>query len=609
MNQTPSTSTPHMLGATDRYRVADLELFPAGDNLTLVHAKNNQSTRFLPREIVDLLLQCREFRTLDDHLQAYCRGRQVSAVTVRALRRELQKLTQNGCLISRSGVLQALLRPVEQVPPSVIASVGFPTCDRVQALQRGMTSYIENCRRFERTNDFVVVDDSASPDTRDACRQMLRTLKSQHGVNIFYAGLDEKVAFAKKLTEVGNLPADVVHFACVGDKQYGVTTVGANRNALLLHTVGDQIFSADDDTVCRIAVPPGQKDGVAFSSEEDLLEPWFYPDRGIALRSVHCVEQDILALHEQWLGKEPLSALAAWDQNCEVSCVRAGSRWLRLLETRSGRIVLTSNGTVGDCAWDNPHYYLFQRGDTFRRLTSSVREYQSARASREVAQSVSQITITERANPVFAMCMGLDNRDLLPPFTPIGRGEEVVFGAVASKCLGEVYASHLPWVLPHIPPQQRSFPVQHMFAVGPRTLLWACINSFNPMATKPPAEQLRKLGQHLEEVGCLSETTFEEILRSSIWRSMSSLILELEERLQNGYESPPAFWMRDARSFIELARQSALTPVDQLYELEGGRGAAQLLIFRFGQVLAWWPQIVETARHLRAEGYRSAQPV
>ena len=88
---------------------------------------------------------------------------------------------------------------------------------------------------------------------------------------------------------------------------------------------------------------------------------------------------------------------------------------------------------------------------------------------------------------------------------------------------------------------------------------------------------------------------------------MSSLISELEDRLQNREDSLPAFWRQDARALVARARESALVPVADLYTLRGGTEALQHLLVQFGQMLEYWPVMLEVARHLRAEGYRLAQ--
>ncbi|HEY7416806.1 MAG TPA: hypothetical protein VH593_16590, partial [Ktedonobacteraceae bacterium] len=394
-------------GPPDQYRMADLEFFPAGDNLVLACTRSGHKTCFLRAEIVDLLTNCREFKPLDEHIQAYCQGGQANAVMISTLRRELQRLAQNGYLLSQSDILADLHRSVERDLSPGITCIGFPTSERVETLQRGLSSYLEHCQHFGRTCDFVVMDNSTRPTVREAYRQMLRDLRSRYGVSIAYAGLEEKMAFIEKLSEMGDLPFESVSFACIGDEQYGTTRVGANRNAMLLHTVGECIFSVDDDTLCQItAAPNRQEHRLSFRSRGDPVEVWFFADQQSMLRSVQFVEQDLLTLHEQWLGKDPCSSVTASEQEYEIEFDQAEPRFLQRLQTGLGTCIVTMNGVVGDCRWDNPHYSLFLQGDSFDRLTLSEQEYHSARATREMLQAVKQTTVTERAGPLFATCIG-----------------------------------------------------------------------------------------------------------------------------------------------------------------------------------------------------------
>lgn len=595
---------------SEQFRSADLEFLGAGDNLVLTYVRGSQTACFLQSEIVELLKTCRQFRTIDEHVQAYCHGRQASIAMKGTMHRELQKLVQSGYLISRSSVLADFQGPIERKPSNQITCMGFPTSERVEALQKGLPSYIENCQHFGRTCDFVVVDDSVRSETRSIYRQMLRSLQSRYGVSIAYAGLEEKMAFARRISKVGHLPLKSVFFACVGDKRYGITTVGANRNSLLLHTVGECIFSADDDTLCQIAaVPDAQTQNVSFSPKGSSVETWFFPNRESLLRSIHFVEQDILALHEQWLGKNPRISVITSEQRYEIEFEQIEPRFLQRLERGQGKVILTMNGAVGDCRWDNPHHYLFLRGNTFKRLTYSEQMYRSARATREVLQAVKQVTVTESTGPLFATYIGLDNREFLPPFMPLGRAEDVAFGMILTKCFETAYAVHLPWALYHTPPEARVFSEQHMFSVGFNTWVASCIGLFEPGFAHSPSERLRKLGRHLEELGSLPKASFEEFIRLHTWRTMSSLISELEERLRNREDPLPAFWLQDARALVARARESALVPVADLYALRGGTEALQHLLVQFGQMLEYWPVMLEVARHLRTEGYRLAQPL
>jgi hypothetical protein len=602
----PLSSVP---SPADAYRVADLALFAAGDNLVLVYNRSSDQLRSLRADIADLLMHCREFKPLDEHLQLYCRGRQASLATMRSLRQTLLQLAEQGYLLSQRAGLEQLQAPPASPAASSIASLGFATCERAETLERGLTSFVEHCRRFGRSHDLVVVDDSLRPETQRAYRELLARLQARYGVDCAYAGVAEKLAFAERLSAAGDLPADVTRFVCVGSPEYGVTTVGANRNALLLHTAGDLIFSADDDIVCRVAAAPEQRPGLRASSRRNPLDVWFFADRDSALQALEVLDTDLLSVHEQWLGQDIRSCLGRPEVNAGIAIDEAEPRLLRRLQQPSGRVALTLNGTLGDCSWDNPHFYLFQRGATFQRLAGSEAAYRAARASREMAQSVTQPTLAEYADPMFAMCMGLDNRELLPPFTPLGRAEDVAFGAALSRCFPGAYTVHLPWTLLHAPSDSRSFSQQAMFAIGLGNLIPSLINQFDPGFTQGAAERLIKLGLHIEELGRLPGRSFAEWMRLHLMENMSALIETLEERLSSRESPPPAFWVQDTRAVIAQARENALAPLDRLYTLPGGQATTQHLLLRCGQALRWWPAIVETARTLRSQGYRLAQPV
>lgn len=598
----------HPPATTDLYRAADVALFPAGDRLVLAYVRTTNDPQLLRADIVDLLVQCREFKTLDDHIHSYCQGRQASPATVRAMRRSLLQLVGQGYLVSQQSSLAQVSTARCQPAASQIVSIGFPTCERVATLQRGMTSFIEHCQRHGRTNDYVVVDDSRTLATQRAYREMLAQLRARYGIDCAYAGLDEKRAFAERLATFGNLPTDVVTFVCLGSSEYGVTTVGANRNALLLHTVGDMIFSADDDIVCQAATPPDLGVGLRVSSRRNPLDVWFFADRAAASQAVKAVDADVLAAHEQWLGADAQSCIARSAADAPIDIAEAEPGLLRRLEQPS-RIALTLNGTLGDCSWDNPHFYLFQRGATFQRLTESERAYQAARASREMVQAAAQVTLAEYADPMFAMCMGLDHRELLPPFTPLGRAEDVGFGALLSQCFGDAYTVNLPWTLLHAPTDTRGFSERAMFGLEFNTLVPSLINQFDPGVARTARERLDKLGRHIEELGRLPQHSFEEFLRLHLLEAMSAMITGLEERLSSRELPPPAFWVQHARAVIALARQNAVAPLEQIYSMPGGHEGMQRLLVRYGQCLQWWPTIVDTARQLRAQGVRLAQSI
>jgi len=581
-------------------RVADLEVFRGGDGLSLVYARDSGAAGFYRGEIVSLLASCREFRTVDEHVRAYTAGNP-GAMPEFSLRRELVRLCRAGFLVSEPS-----RPPAGATPPCLppISSVGIPTCDRAAVLRRAIGGYAQNCARHGRAVDFVVADDSPGLGTRKDCQAMLKELAGALGIGISYAGLEEKSAFVSRLASAGNIPEDVLRFGCLPDRSSGVT-VGANRNALLLHTVGERIISADDDTVCKVAVPPEHLDGLDLAAGGNTLQLWFFRHRAEALAAVEYVEEDLLGRHGRYLGEAPAPMLAA----AGAAAFRlTDPALLRRVHAGPGRIRVTANGIVGDCGWDNPDFHLFQEGPTFARLVRSAADFDVARGTREMIQAVPRATITGLAEPKFAMCIGLDNTRILPPFPPVGRAEEVAFGAVLTACFGDAYAAHLPLLVQHDPLDGKRFSAAGLFSIGLGSWLPACVSRFDPGLPVSPAARLRSLGQFLADLGRLPGREFDEFARLAMWGSMDALIRGLEDRLA-GAQPAPAYWSRDVRQFMARARRSALAPAEELYASIGGRAALQRLLDQFGNLLMWWPAIVDAARRLRGDGDRLARPV
>jgi len=515
--------------------------------------------------------------------------------------------------------------------PAEITSLGILTCDRPEALRRALAGYIQNIKRSGRTTDFVVVDDSAAAETRDACRQMLRSLSARYGATILYAGLEEKTRYARRLIDAGLSP-EVVNFALFDVEQCGYSS-GANHNALMLHTTGEALFSTDDDTVCWVAPHPNVQDGLALVSSVDPADMWVFPDRETALRSAAVVERDILAGHEQLLGKGLPRLARTLGEPADSDFERISPGLRRRLRSPHGRVRVTLNGYIGDCGWNAPFGcwyaplgYLLLEGPSHERLVRSEPDYRAACASREILRVVRRATLSD-ATYFASGYMGLDNRVLLPPFMPVQRGQGILFAVTLWNCFDHAYFGHLPWVLLHAPVEHRRFWPGEILrtASGFDTLglMLACIESCpSPgiagqasSAGATSSQSLRALGRHLIEMGSAPLADFEALVRDQVRRKGREFVALFESRLRLSRGSP-AFWANDVRKYLDILRQTQASeaprvPLELAHgrSLDQARALAQRLALRFGQLVYWWPEMVAAARDLRAQGHRLARPV
>jgi hypothetical protein len=473
-----------------------------------------------------------------------------------------------------------------------ITVVGVVTHDRVTSLVACLESYRANCRSHARLPEFVVMDDVADDDAggRETCarvRAALQAFQRTGDETVRYAGPGEKRRFAEALARESSISRDLIDFALSGDRRCRLRT-GANRNGLLLDTVGALVFGADDDTRARTAVAPDSEKPVSISSEYEPREFWFFPDRGAALEAVPPADSDLLSCHERFLGR----TLAEVGAPVGVD----------------GQVVVTLPGLVGDSGMGSSHYLLTLTGASRERLLASRSAYASAFRSREVLRTVRQPTIAASA-----FCMttffGFDNRLLLPPFFPVERNSDGIFGLMAQRLIEGSYVAFLPSVLLHAPAEPRAFAEDEAWTESVRVRMAdILIGSILVHGAGP-------LGPYLRSLASLKPADFEAFVRSA--QQMRNLIFTtlLETRLSE-YGASPAFWAEDARKAIDVLRRTAarsdyIVPRDlgNAGDLDSARRLAQELMGKFGELVEAWPALVEATSRLRANGCRVSERV
>ncbi len=601
----------------ERFRCGDISRLNAGEGWELVYLRGQRAMHLLDASSVRLLTACKRFRTLDEHAAAAGPGGAAAEARAR-----LAELRQAGLLNSYEEVMRTFLGEASLDDSVPITTVGFTTCDRVGALARCLTSYIKNREHYRRENEILVVDDSRGSESRVACKEMLSQFGRERGVSILYAGLDEKLRFVEELSKHG-LPREITNAVLFDVEQCGLGTYGANRNAFLLETAGAAILSVDDDVEIRAVCPPDQRGGVALASERRLqgepTEIWVFQDRENLLREVRFGDSDFVAAHEAMLGRSVRACLSTAHRGSGVNLDGVDQELLRKAAMPDARVRVTLNGVAGDCGWGSPSNYLFLRGESFRRLTQSETAYQQTTASREIVRVAAEFTVTDTAKAMMSTCFGLDNRDILPPFMPVGRGSDYVFAMILSKCANNACFAHLPSAILHTPVESRRFwpgeVLRSASGIDIAEMMSLLIRSFQAQPAATPGERMRQLGEYLEEIGQLPAEEFEVHLRYELAQQTALVIAELERRLQQ-YESDRPYWAKDVRAYAAGLRENvvgeySVIPLDLLYGRtpEEARWLARRLVVNFAHILRWWPELVSVAKKLRKEGRPLARSV
>jgi hypothetical protein len=213
------------------------------------------------------------------------------------------------------------------------------------------------------------------------------------------------------------------------------------------------------------------------------------------------------------------------------------------------------------------------------------------------------------------MTIGLDHRELLPPFFPVLHAEDMIFAAAAWLCCSHSVAGHLPIALHHDSGKDKALlqpgdlnaenrATVFEFATLVRSILLHCA----PPEHAEVAERMRTMGRYLSAFAARPPRDFLDAFRGIVLQMEASELSFLEELLREEREAPD-YWRRDVEDFIVHTRQ-ALEHEDFDIPLElkaqradtENRQLMQRLLASYGELLQDWPDMVEAARALREEG-------
>jgi hypothetical protein len=573
------------------------------------------SPNVMPGFVVDFVNSCEEFALLEAHLAKYADKHAWGDLECDSLRSWLPKVTEAGLLISANDVLSACQASDIGHAPATLTTIGFPTGgDRVDLVERGLRSFAGNAARHQRTVDFLVADSSSKPEQRNAFRQRLGEVGRELGVTIRYSGEEERRRFADELIRRG-ADSEAVEFALFDPLGIGFAC-GANRNALLLDQAGHAFFSIDDDVICELAVAPPSESRLRAFSQCDPYARWLFADREAALNHAPAVDADFIASHESLLGHS-LGALSAGLSVDQFDVTQAMDDFVRRVAKGDGRVRATFSAHLGDPGIPTSVYFLFFEGENRRRLTASDAHYRSVLASRNVFV-ISPCKAIGDSSTSPGMAMGLDHRELLPPFFPVLHAEDFIYGAVLWQTVGHAFLGHPPLAVRHEPRPGKGILKpsdlggdQHAVIFEFAHLIRRIILRFQRGDSGLPAMRMKALGGFLTSIGEQEPEDFLDFIHGHILEHESGKLDHLETELREDVESPD-FWREDLETYITHVRE-ALThedfdiPFDLKSERsdEANRILMRELFTRYGRLLQAWPEIVAVAREVHASGFQS----
>jgi hypothetical protein len=596
----------------DTFRCAPMAGFHLGNSAELAYSPLQNVARLIgPREY-KLLTSCSQFATLADHANRLIDdglpARHEDVLEI------LGKFAESGMMLSHGALLDRLGTFPSEEAAVRLSWFAIPTSGRPKELARALESYAANFSRFGRSPKCLVAHDAASLAESRTCEAMLRSRFGGSIEKLLYYGPEEKRRLIALLAQSGALPRDVVEFGVLGPSGHS-PTMGANRNVILLLTAGEMALSVDDDTICQPSASPdeGEGDVLRFGSEGDPTSFWFCSDRQAALASVRPIDLDIVAAHEELLGRPVWRLLAQSLATRSADLNSACGHLLEGIWSGKGRVFITLNGSVGDSGMYSSRFLPVHRERATRQLlVASEEAYDSGLRNREIVRQ-SRVATVCHSSPFMGMFVGIDNRSLTPPFFPAYRNEDGTYGYLVSRCHEDCFFGYLPWSLVHAPPGHRAYFGNSASTVRISDLVIASVSQWtftNPRARV--ADRLRSLGRHLIEIASMEPDEFDQFMRKLLWMRAAQRIGQMESLVRE-YGGYPQYWAADLQREIK-ATQAALVRPDYIVpiDLPGEPGSearlreSQNLIRRYGELLQWWPEMIERAKDLAAVDALSA---
>lgn len=535
-------------------RVASLS-----NNECVFQRRDSDDLHVMTHQVLQALDQCREFRSLDDHVARVVGVIPGLAGQGEAVRRVISGLIDRGLLRSDADFLAELRRGADATPAPLRALV-VRASDRPEQAGALLTSIREHGARFGRRDALVLVDDSRDRDALKAHARLADEYAKQTGASRSYVGPDQVKALVDRLGKV--VPEGKATLSALllgtGTGAPGAFGGGRGYNVAMLLTAGSNLAMLDDDYRLPFHRAHGAVDGID-PGQAARFGVRFLADRDDALADGDVMTEDGLALQQSLIGHR-LSQVIGQGSSFDIDREQLrGHALARLSHLRAdARVIATYTGSRG-ASFTSDSAWLYDIDAKSRAGFWSDRDAYLRNVHAETMVHAPERALV-RPFGLFTPFL-LDNSQMLPCTAPSGRGEDGLFGVVSSYIYPDSQTLHLPITIGHVQEGRRPRYDRAMRPLTPgvnRFLREWVRNNAQPAQSANAADRLALLAAQLEDLAGATVRARVDILTEYLRYVRADLIERVQQQIVSVPDAP-VYWAADARRIVEENGKALLT--------------------------------------------------
>jgi hypothetical protein len=528
----------------DRIAFDLCKAYPMGGGRLLLHNTRNGQRAVVTREVYSTLLACVEFRTLDQHVVRIIRMNPGMRGQEAEIQKVLGTMLNDGIMISAQGLSEDLKRGGST--RNIEETGGLPvvvviTWERPVALERLLDSITANCNSGNFLGLFVV-DDSRNKDNIAQNQALSDKFKSRLDCPVQYIGRLQQQDLIEKL--ITRLPGDeeAVRFLIDQQRWDGHWTAGLSRNLALLLSGGHRLVMIDDDAVCDVYHPAQRSPDIHFSDHPRDADFFSNEQDWSSFRAP--TEHDPVERHMQCLGltfSEALEVLG--KENLGAGGFDNATALISSELSVESRVLMTECGSLGCPGTSNNTWLPDMSRTSLLRMLDSKEKTHNALYRRMVWSGRRQPHFAPRPN--MSQITGFDNRRLLPPYLPILRGQDRLFGLMLDFIFPHGLTLDYPWAIPHLPVPERQWQEKDRdFTPGnsfPLFFFEHLLEHKSACLANGPDSRLVSLAAWFDDLSTASTTTLTAMHRDTVLRNSTDVLQHLAG-LHAASESAPSEW-------------------------------------------------------------------